>query len=245
MDTGKIATDARVRVALERSLLDRLAQDARVVLMGVQRALPEPEAVRRQLLGRAVRLTEAMAPTATCAANQIRDAFGLQAIVVASFHPDPLSVARAKNDGPRLFKAYLEYVHQLSSGARTLAMRTLDLVRTSSELGAAAVTETSLPGFAPLAGQLAEALLARGVEATVHVGASRFKVDVAIEGAIDGRPYRVAVLCDEGDGDDGAYRRAQRAASLRRRDWRVVHVDGIEWLADRKAVLARIERAMA
>jgi hypothetical protein len=168
-----------------------------------------------------------------------------EAIVVASFHPDQLSVARAKNDGPRLFKAYLEYVHQLSSGARTLAARTLDLVRTSSDVPAPATTAIALPGFVPLAGQVAEALLARGIEASVHVGASRFKVDVALEGARDGRPYRIAILCDEGDGDDGAYRRTQRAAALRLRGWRVVHVDGIEWLFDREAVLARIGRAMS
>jgi hypothetical protein len=168
-----------------------------------------------------------------------------EAIVVASFHPDQLSVARAKNDGPRLFKAYLEYVHQLSSGARTLAARTLDLVRTSSDTSAPTSATIALPGFVPLAGQVAEALLARGIEASVHVGASRFKVDVALEGTLDGKSYRVAILCDEGDGDDGAYRRTQRAAALRQRGWRVAHVDGIEWLFEREAVLARIGRMMS
>ncbi len=168
-----------------------------------------------------------------------------EAIVVASFHPDQLSVARAKNDGPRLFKAYLEYVHQLSSGARTLATRTLDLVRSASDTPAVANAAFPFPGYVPLAGQVAEALLARSIEASVHVGASRFKVDVALEGSLDGKPYRVAILCDEGSEDDGAYRRTQRATALRQRDWRVVHVDGIEWLSDREAVLARIERAMS
>jgi RecA/RadA recombinase len=168
-----------------------------------------------------------------------------EAIVVASFHPDQLSVARAKNDGPRLFKAYLEYVYQLSSGARTLAARTLDLVRSSSELARSAPDDVSLPGFVPLAGQVAEALLARGMNATVHVGASRFKVDVAVEGTREGHSYRIAILCDDGDRDDGAYRRTQRATTLRRRGWRVVHVDGIEWFLEREAVLGRIERAMS
>ncbi|TNY27180.1 hypothetical protein BV497_04720 [Fulvimonas soli] len=168
-----------------------------------------------------------------------------EAIVVASFHPDQLSVARAKNDGPRLFKAYLEYVHQLSSGARTLAARTLDLVRTPSDAAMPTAATLALPGFVPLAGQVAEALLARGIEVSIYVGASRFKVDVALEGSLDGKTYQVAILCDEGDGDDGAYRRTQRAAALRRRGWRVVHVDGVEWLFDRETVLTRIGRAMS
>jgi hypothetical protein len=167
-----------------------------------------------------------------------------EAIVVASFDPGQLSVARAKNDGPRLFKAYLEYVHHMSGGNRSLAARVLDVVRAATRLPAGSV-QVTLPGFVSLAGQIIEALLTKGVEATAHVGASRFKVDVAVEGEAAGQTYRVAILCDEGDVDDGAYRRTQRASLLRRRGWHVVHVDGIEWLTDRDAVLARIGRAMA
>lgn len=166
-----------------------------------------------------------------------------EALVVASFEPSQLSVARAKNDGPRLFKAYLEFAHHLSSGSRKLAERVLDLVRSAAEPVAMRSREP-LPGFVPLAGQVAEALLAQGRKVTVQLGASRFKVDVAVEGDADGRHYRVAILCDEGIGDDGAFRRTQRAALLRRRGWRIVHVDSIEWLGERASVLRRIEQAV-
>lgn len=115
MNTGKVATDTRVRVALEVSLLDRLAQHVRVALKGMRYASPKPGALRRQLLGRAARFTETIDPAAASAANAIRDAFG-----------------------------------------------------------------------------------------------------------------RVAILYD-----DGAYRRTQRAASLRQRSWRVVYVDGMDWFFDR------------
>ena len=164
--------------------------------------------------------------------------------VVASFHPDQLSVARAKNDGPRLFKAYLEYVFHLSSGARSQAARTLDLVRSGPQRSAREAISSSLPGHVPLAGQLVDLLLASGHEATSNVGASPFKVDVAIEGESDGTPYRIAILCDEGIDEDGPYRRTQRAALLRNRGWRVFHVDGLEWLRDRDAVLDRVRRAI-
>lgn len=166
-----------------------------------------------------------------------------EALVVASFEPGQLSVARAKNDGPRLFKAYLEFAHHLSSGSRTLAERVLELVRSEAR-GVLARTDEALPGFVPLAGQVTEALLARGHRATVNVGASQFKVDVAVEGDVEGRHYRVAILCDEGGSDDGAFRRTQRAALLRRRGWRVVHIDSVEWMEDGAAALARVERAL-
>jgi len=165
-----------------------------------------------------------------------------ESIVVASFNPDQLSVARAKNDGPRLFKAFLEYVHHLSAGARNQAASVLDQVRSEGDIATTRGHKDPLPGYVPLAGQLAEALIARGHAVAVGVGASRFKVDIALEGRRDGIPYRVAVLCDDGASDDGAFRRTQRAALLRRRGWRVVHVDSLQWLREPESVLARIIR---
>ncbi|MBE2213972.1 MAG: DUF4011 domain-containing protein [Opitutaceae bacterium] len=168
-----------------------------------------------------------------------------EAILVASFEPGMLSVARAKNDGPRLFKAYLEYGHYLSGSSRTLAIRVLDLVRTSADGVRPQPHVEALPGFVPLAGQIADVLQARGHKPTVGLGSSRFRVDVALEGGDSGHHYRVAILCDDGTADDGAFRRAQRAALLRRRGWRVVHVDSFDWLDNREAVVGRIERELA
>lgn len=167
-----------------------------------------------------------------------------EAFLVASFDPGMLRVARAKNDGPRLFKAYLEYGHHLSGGARTLAGRVLDVVRSASHASARHELADPLPGYVPLAGQIAEALQTRGHKPTVSVGSSAFRVDIALEGGVDGKQYRVAILCDEGGGADGAYRRAQRAALLRRRGWQVRHVDSLDWLDNRDAVIARIEQAL-
>lgn len=167
-----------------------------------------------------------------------------EAYLVASFDPGMLSVARAKNDGPRLFKAYLEYGHHLSGGSRTLASRVLDLVRSSAQTGTPHHPADSLPGYVPLTGQIAEALQDRGHKPTVAVGSSAFRVDIALEAGADGKQYRVAILCDEGSNDDGSYRRAQRAALLRRRGWQVRHVDSFDWLDNREAVIARIEQAL-
>lgn len=165
-----------------------------------------------------------------------------ESIVVSSFHPDQLSVARAKNDGPRLFKAFLEYVHCLSSGARSQAASVLDRVRSEGDAAAIHPQKEPLPGYVPLAGQLADALIARGHAIAIGVGASPFKVDVALEEERNGVSYRTAVMCDDGSTDDGAFRRAQRAALLRWRGWRVVHVDSLQWLREPESVLARIAR---
>ncbi|MBI5423084.1 MAG: DUF4011 domain-containing protein [Opitutae bacterium] len=165
-----------------------------------------------------------------------------EALVVASFEPSMLSVARAKNDGPRLFKAYLEYVYHLSANSRTLAHRVLDLVRSASEAARVQAVEP-LPNFVPLSGQIAEALLSNSRRAIVKLGSSGFRVDVAVEGK-NGRAYQLAILCDDGSYEDGAFRRTQRAALLRRRGWRIVHVDSVEWMENRHAVLQRIDRAL-
>lgn len=168
-----------------------------------------------------------------------------EAIVVASFHPDQLSVARARNDGPRLFKAYLEFAHHWSMGARNQATGVLDRIRLEGENAASPqASRAALPGHVPLAGQVAEALISHGLPVHMQVGASGFKVDVALEGERNGSTYRIAILCDEGAHEDGAFRRAQRAALLRRRGWRVTHVDSLEWLRDRATVLTRILRLM-
>jgi hypothetical protein len=167
-----------------------------------------------------------------------------EAIVVASFMPDQLSVARARNEGPRLFKAYLEYAHALSLGSRNQAQHVLDRVRSEGDSPRASQQRQILPGYIPLAGQLAEALLACGYTVAVGVGASEFKIDIAVEGQRDGHAYKVALLCDEGDRDDGAYRRAQRASLLAQRGWRVVHIDALEWFRQRDSVMNRIKRAI-
>lgn len=167
-----------------------------------------------------------------------------ESVVIASFVPEQLSVARAKNDGPRLFKAYLEYAHSLSSGSRSQANHVLDRVRSEGEPALLTRRRDVLPGYIPLSGQIAEVLLAAGFSVAVGIGASQFKLDVALEGQRNGKSFKVALLCDEGDKDDGAYRRAQRATLLAQRGWKVIHVDSLEWHQQRRSVLDRIKRAI-
>lgn len=77
MSHASIAVDPRIRLPLERALVERLAKHMVFAGAEFRHAIPNPETLRRQLLGRAVRLTDAMAPAAVQSANAIRDAFGL------------------------------------------------------------------------------------------------------------------------------------------------------------------------
>jgi AAA domain/REase_MTES_1575/Protein of unknown function (DUF4011) len=164
--------------------------------------------------------------------------------VVASFAPHLLQTAKAKNRGPRLFKSYLEFARHSSEGAHAQARRTLE------GLSERAVTATGykrspIPGTLPLAAQIAAALDARGVRFERDIGASGFRVSVAVYAADDPTRFRLAVLADEGaDQADVFETHVHRPRVLEQRGWKVLRVTAAEWSRQAEAVVGRIVRAI-
>ncbi|TKC94174.1 AAA domain-containing protein [Polyangium fumosum] len=168
-----------------------------------------------------------------------------ECIIVASFEPGMLSVGRTKNEGPKLFKLFLEFAFHLSSGQRALAERVLRVVRESRPTSALSATTDLPPGYVPLKAQIAMALQQRGVTCELDVGTSDFKVPLAVVDSVQSSRYAVAVLCDEGDETCEAFERhVHRPASLRARDWKVLRVTARDWARNSDAVLARIMKAL-
>jgi len=164
-----------------------------------------------------------------------------ECIIVASFEPGMLSVARTKNEGPKLFKLFLEFAFHLSNGQRALAERVLRVVRESRPTSNSPVTPELPPGYLPLKAQIAMALQQHGVTCELDVGTSDFKVPLAVVDRTKPSRYAVAVLCDEGDETAEAFERhVHRPATLRARDWKVVRVTARDWARNPNAVLARI-----
>ncbi|GAB6040476.1 AAA domain-containing protein [Endothiovibrio diazotrophicus] len=166
-------------------------------------------------------------------------------VILASFDPKLLSVARAKNDGPKLFKQFLEYAHNLAHGQIKQAERVLDLSR-GGPLATPTRTQRKSPaGYLPLKVQLTLALEERGHRCEMDVGTSSFRIPVAIIDPRTPERYRIGILCDEGEyPHDPLESHVHIPTVLQARQWNFIKVQGREWERNRNGVLERIEACL-
>jgi RecA/RadA recombinase len=165
--------------------------------------------------------------------------------IVASFDPKLLHVGDALHDGPRLFKAYLEFAYELSHGRRVQAQRVLDDVRGRRMREQRAEGRALVDGHVPLAAQIALAVEASGLRCELGLGSSHFRIPLVI-GRSDASDFRLAVLTDEGSsGADAFERYLHRPSVLALRGWDVMHVSATTWARRPSDVIAEIERRMA
>lgn len=163
--------------------------------------------------------------------------------VVASFTPKQLSVASARNDGPRLFKQFLEFAHHMHHERRLEATRVLDLVRASRRLTSDARVRPPLEGAVPLETQVALALETAGIPHELRVGESEFRIPVAVLDPTDPTRYALALLLDETGASDSAFEvHVHRPAVLAQRGWRVLVVTAATWKRRASEVVEEIVR---
>ncbi len=166
-------------------------------------------------------------------------------IVVASFEPELLSVARSRNEGPKLFKAFLEFSRSMAEGRRSQAERVLDRVRASPQTTVAVARDTRPEGYVPLKAQIALALEALGIRCEMDVGSSAFRVDLAIIDPADRHFYRWGILCDEGGEPRTPLETHVHVPNvLAMRGWRLLRVTGREWDRNREGVLASVGKML-
>jgi hypothetical protein len=167
-----------------------------------------------------------------------------ECIVVSSFAPNLLSVANTKNEGPKLFKAFLEYTWDMTHGRRRAADKTLERVRHGS-LGAVRRERPVDFGVPSLAAQIGLRLANESIGYDLNVGNSGFRVPLALRDPDDNTQWRVAVLTEEGHttGDvDQAHR--HEPGVLRARSWKVVRVSTREWHTEPDTVLKMLKDAL-
>lgn len=170
-----------------------------------------------------------------------------EVIVVSSFDPAMLSVAHTKNDGPRMFKAFVEFARHLGEGRRNQAEKILSLVNDASQrrIPTAKSAPESVQTL-PLHHQISLALEAAGIQVETLVGTSEFRLPVAIVHSGDAHRYALAVLCDEGGTLGDTYEDHVHVPNvLRHRGWRHLRVHSREWHRDREHVIGRIREALA
>jgi hypothetical protein len=162
--------------------------------------------------------------------------------IVSSFHPELLGTGGSQHRGPKLFRDYLEFAHDMSHGRRAQAERVLDRVRDGGGRPARVARELPIAGYLPLSAQIALALEDAGIPHDVDVGASGFRVPVAIYDPADPHRYALALLLDEGEARVDAFEAfVHRPSALRTRGWEVMHVSAATWARRRESVLDAIE----
>lgn len=161
--------------------------------------------------------------------------------VVASFDPKQLTVASSKHQGPRLFKHFLEFAHHHHHGRKLEAVRVLDLVRAQRTAVSAARVRLPIDGFVPVQTQLALELEAAGIPYETDVGASGFRVPIAILSPDDPTRYALAVLTDDTQGSaDPFEHHVHRPGVLRQRGWDVLSISPASWFRRKAELLNEI-----
>lgn len=170
-----------------------------------------------------------------------------EVIVVSSFDPAMLSVAHTKNDGPRMFKAFVEFARHLGEGRRNQAEKILSLVNDASQRRISiAKHATESVQTLPLHHQISLALEAAGLQVETLVGTSEFRLPVAIVHKDDAHRYALAILCDDGNALGDTYEDHVHVPNvLKHRGWRHLRVHSREWHRERDRVIERIREALA
>jgi superfamily I DNA and/or RNA helicase len=155
-------------------------------------------------------------------------------VVVASFDPEMLSVARSTHDGPRQLKLFLSYVFHTSRREPAHADQCLALARRGAPRPADSTRQQSHV-------QIGSALRREGHTCDLDVGVSSFRIPLTLAGSVATGRAPTAILTDEGDLRLSAFdRHVHRPAVLAARGWRVLRVTSREWARDPAAVLKRV-----
>jgi hypothetical protein len=166
-------------------------------------------------------------------------------IVVSSFEPSMLSVAHTKHDGPRFFKAFVEFARHLGEGRRTQAEKILCLIndrRASSSVAADGHGGDHLP----LHHQIALALEKEGLTVETLVGTSEFRLPVAIVSDGNAHSYSLAILCEEGTGSVDVYEDYVHVPNvLAHRGWKHLRITAREWHQNPQAVINKVRKKLS
>lgn len=170
-----------------------------------------------------------------------------EVIVVSSFDPSMLSVAHTKNDGPRMFKAFVEFARHLGEGRRNQAEKILSLVNDASQRRSSTARHApERVQTLPLHHQISLALEATGLQVETLVGTSEFRLPVAIVHGGNAHQYALAILCDDGSALGDTYEDHVHVPNvLKHRGWNHLRVHAREWHRDRERVIGRIRDTLA
>lgn len=155
--------------------------------------------------------------------------------IVTSIHAVDLQVDDLQNDGPRLFRKYLEYAEAVSAGDRVRAQTVLDCEHRDTH------TYSVDDAFAT---EIFTALQAHGLRVEQNVGMGAYKIDIAVLDAQGN--YRLGIECDANLYNRSSVAR-ERDVQLRRyltgRGWVLYRVWAPNWWHNQEEEIRHIKAA--
>jgi very-short-patch-repair endonuclease len=164
-------------------------------------------------------------------------------IVVSSVEPEQLSVATAKNRGPRLLRSYLEYakaVHAQSEDARLSVLRGIN---PALDVNAQAKGRFD----SPFEEQVYEALARHNLTIDLQVGVSGYRIDLGVRDPDDPTRYILGIECDGASYHSAASARerdAYRQRFLEFRGWTIHRIWSRNWWRNREAEVQKVLEAV-
>ncbi|MCL2570089.1 MAG: AAA domain-containing protein [Firmicutes bacterium] len=155
--------------------------------------------------------------------------------VVTSIEPEELSVDNAKNNGPKIFKKYLQFVRAVSDGKTSDVKYILDSFRQND------ITAKPTKGIAC---EIKDALEKLGYSVEIDLGNNSYKLSLAVYDRKHDT-YLVGIECD-----DAAFRSSSsvlerdvfRAAFMESRGWKILRVWSRDWWLHKQKVIAQIDK---
>lgn len=157
--------------------------------------------------------------------------------LVTSIKPYELSVDMCKNDGPRIFKAYLEYCNAISCGDNVMANQILmNIADKDIQSSESTVQDSKFENL------VYNALCERGLIVDRQVGIGGYKIDLAIKDKDTGE-YLLGVECDGKlyqSCRSSRDRDIHRGRYLESRGWTIHRIWSSNWWHDSNAEVDKI-----
>lgn len=159
--------------------------------------------------------------------------------VVTSIEPEELIVDYTKNNGPKLFKQYLEYVKALSEGKNDLVKSQLLSLLDRNESDKQQLTFDSV-----FEEEVCQKLIEQGYNVETQYGVGGYRIDLVIKSK-DGKENLLGIECDGRLYHSSKYARERdyhRQKYLESRGWKIYRIWSTNWWKNPNLEIKKIDK---
>jgi very-short-patch-repair endonuclease len=162
--------------------------------------------------------------------------------VVSSIEPHELNVAGSKNEGPKLFRHYLEYAKAVSDGDQEKVLSVLHRINPQIE------TKKQFHDDefdSPFEVEVCEALRGIGYQVDTQIGVSGYRIDLGIVHPNDTTQYILGIECDGAAYHSSPYAKERdlfRQELLESRGWKIQRIWSRNWWRNPSLEIEKIDQ---